>query len=164
MSRTVQAAQDIIHNTPKGIDKDKNPFHIPQVYVDGLDDFLAMVDTLEPALKTARDEIITTQSVSFYPGLGELFCPGSKLLCYPDGMDGSPLGCSIVQSWYAEDTNAATGKTKRRFVLVIEFVVSVGEELVFVAASDVYPEFHDPTRNVPLKDLTHVSSRPGSTV
>lgn len=38
---------------------------------------------------------------------------------------------------------------------VIEFIVSVGEELVFVAASDVYPEFHDPSRNLPLKDLSH---------
>jgi len=44
---------------------------------------------------------------------------------------------------------------KRRFILVVEFIVSVGEELVFVAASDVYPEFHDTSRNVPLKDLTH---------
>jgi hypothetical protein len=45
---------------------------------------------------------------------------------------------------------------KRRFILVIEFLVSVVDELVFVvAASEVYPEFHDPTRNVPIKDLTH---------
>ena len=44
---------------------------------------------------------------------------------------------------------------KRRFILVIEFMVSVGDEVVFVAASDVYPEFHDPSRNVPIKDLTH---------
>jgi hypothetical protein len=34
-------------------------------------------------------------------------------------------------------------------------VVSVGDELVFVAATDVYPEYHDLTRNVPVKDLTH---------
>jgi hypothetical protein len=44
---------------------------------------------------------------------------------------------------------------KRRFILVIEFMVSVGSEVVFVAASDVYPEFHDPSRNVPIRDLTH---------
>jgi DNA replication protein DnaC len=44
---------------------------------------------------------------------------------------------------------------KRRFILVIEFMVSVGDEVVFVAASDVYPEFHDPSRNVPIRDLTH---------
>jgi hypothetical protein len=157
LSRTVQVAQDIQHDTPKGDDKEKNPFRIPQIHVDSLDNFLATIDSLEPALKTARDEIDNTQTVSFYPGLGELFRPGSKLLCYPEGMEGSPLGCSCVQSWYAEETNTATNKTKRRFVLVVEFVVSVGEELVFVAATDVYPEFHDPTRNVALKDLTHVS-------
>mmetsp|Transcript_58525 Transcript_58525/g.143179 ORF Transcript_58525/g.143179 Transcript_58525/m.143179 type:complete len:877 (+) Transcript_58525:96-2726(+) len=155
LSRTSEVTQDIKHDTPTGDDKTKNPFRIPQIHVDGLDNFLEMVDELEPALKVARDEIANTQSVSFYPGLGELFCPGSKLLCYPEGMEGSPLGCSCVQSWYAEDVNTATNKTKRRFVLVVEFVVSVGEELVFVAASDVYPEFHDPSRNVPLKDLTH---------
>ena len=34
-------------------------------------------------------------------------------------------------------------------------MVSVGDELVFVAATDVYPEFHDPSRSVPLRDLTH---------
>ena len=138
----------------------KNPFRIPQVHVEGLTEFLQQVDRLVPALQQARDEIEQTQTVSFYPGLGELFCPGSKLLCYPEGMEGSPLGCSCVQSWYAEELNKATNKMKRRFVLVIEFVVSVGDELVFVAASDVYPEFHDPTRNVPLKDLTHRKLQP----
>lgn len=49
----------------------------------------------------------------------------------------------------------ATNQIKRRFILVIEFMVSVGDEVVFVAASDVYPEFHDPSRNVAIKDLTH---------
>ena len=126
-----------------------------QVAIDGLDDFLAKIEQVIPELAVARTEIETTQSVSFYPGLGELFCPGSKLVCYPEGMEGSPLGCSCVQSWYSEDHNQATGKTKRRFVLVIEFIVSVGEELVFVAMTDVYPEFHDTSRNLPLKDLSH---------
>jgi DNA replication protein DnaC len=70
-------------------------------------------------------------------------------------MEGSPLGCSCVQSWYSEENNPATNKIKRRFVLVLEFVVSVGDELVFVAATDVYPEFHDASRNAPIKDLTH---------
>lgn len=50
---------------------------------------------------------------------------------------------------------------KRRFILVIEFMVSVGDEVVFVAASDVYPEFHDPSRNVPIRDLTHRKLLPG---
>jgi len=135
--------------------EEKNPYRIPQVRVDGLTEFLAEIEKLVPGLEQARDEIEQVRTVSFYPGLGELFCPGSKLLCYPEGMEGSPLGCSCVQSWYAEELNKATGKVKRRFVLVIEFIVSVGDELVFVAASDVYPEFHDPTRNVPLKDMTH---------
>eukprot|EP00978_Attheya_sp_CCMP212_P042804 scaffold267418_cov47-Attheya_sp.AAC.1 len=130
-----------------------NPFRIPQVHVQGLDEFLQEIETQAPSLHQARHEIDTTQTVSFYPGLGELFCPGSKLLCFPEGV--GELGCSIVQSWYVEEENKATGQTKRRFVLVVEFIVSVGEELVFVAASDVYPEFHDPNRNVPLKDLTH---------
>ncbi|KAG7367454.1 phospholipid-translocating P-type ATPase, flippase [Nitzschia inconspicua] len=132
-----------------------NAWRIPQVHVEGLDEFLAKIEELTPALKQARDEIENDQTVSFFPGLGEFFTPGSKLLCHPEGMEGSPLGCSCVQSWYAEETNQATGKVKRRFVLVIEFIVSVGDELVFVAASDVYPEFHDTSRNMPIKDLTH---------
>ena len=142
-------------NNTSHSNNNKNPFRIPRVRVDGLDEFLKQVETLCPSLQQARHEIHQTQSVSFYPGLGELFCPGSKLLCYPQGMESSPLGCSVVQAWYAQDLNKATQKIKRRFVLVVEFIVSVGDELVFVAASDVYPEFHDPSRNVPLKDLTH---------
>jgi hypothetical protein len=71
-------------------------------------------------------------------------------------MEGTPLGCSVVQNWYDEEVNTITNKVKRRFILVIEFLVSVGDELVFVAASDVYPEFHgDPSRNVSIKDLQH---------
>lgn len=138
-----------------GDSEDKNVYRIPQIRVDGLEEFLQEIETLFPSLQQARDDIEQSQTVSFYPGLGELFCPGSKLLCYPEGMEGSPLGCSCVQSWYAEELNKATGKVKRRFVLVVEFIVSVGDKLVFVAASDVYPEFHDPSRSVPLKDLTH---------
>lgn len=126
-----------------------------QVHVDGLEVFLKKIESLTPSLQQARDEIERTESVSFYPGLGELFSPGSQLLSFPAGMEGSPVGCSCVQSWYAEDLNPATQTTKRRFVLVLEFCISVGTELVFVAATDVYPEFHDPTRNVPVKDLTH---------
>jgi hypothetical protein len=120
-------ANAIINNNNNN---NNNPFRIPQVRVDGLDDFLNKVETLYPSLQQARDEIQQTQTVSFYPGLGELFCPGSKLLCYPEGMGAAnPLGCSCVQSWYAEDLNKATGKVKRRFVLVVEFIVSVGDEV-----------------------------------
>ncbi len=115
-------------------DNKKNTIQVTiEVAIDGLDDFLGKIEEVVPELALARTEIETTQSVSFYPGLGELFCPGSQLVCYPEGMEGSPLGCSCVQSWYSEDHNQATGKTKRRFVLVIEFIVSVGDELVFVA-------------------------------
>lgn len=131
-----------------------------QVRVDGLEAFLEKIEQLTPSLQQARDEIETTESVSFYPGLGELFSPGSKLLSFPAGMEGSPVGCSCVQSWYAEDLNPATQTIKRRFVLVLEFCISVGTELVFVAATDVYPEFHDPTRNTPIKDLTHRKLQP----
>jgi DNA replication protein DnaC len=133
----------------------KNPFRIPQIRVEGLDEFLAEIERLVPELKQAREEIEQTQSVSFYPGLGELFSPGSKLLCHPEGMEGSPMGCSCVQSWYVEDLNKATNQMKKRYILVIEFIVSVGDELVFVAASEVYPEYHDTTRNALIKDLTH---------
>merc|ERR1712176_1622238 len=56
--------------------------------------------------------------------------------------------------------NRATNKVKRQFILVIEFLISVGDELVFVAASEVYPEFHDLNRNVAIKDLTHVKLCP----
>jgi hypothetical protein len=133
---------------------------IPQVKVDELDAFLSKVEEAYPALAQARDEIDKSQSVSFYPGLGELFVPGSQLVCHPEGMEGSPLGVSCVQSWYAEDLNKATNKVKRRFILVMEFIVSVGDELVFVAATDVYPEFHDPTRNQPIRYLTHRKLRP----
>ncbi len=131
-----------------------------QVCVDGLEAFLEKIESLTPTLQQARDEIATTESVSFFPGLGELFSPGSQLLAFPAGMEGSPVGCSCVQSWYAEEWNPATHTTKRRFVLVLEFCISVGTELVFVAATDVYPEFHDPTRNVPIKDLTHRKLQP----
>ena len=127
----------------------------PQVIVEGLDDFLQEVEKQTPALEKARQEIHQTQTVSFFPGLGELFSPGSKLICHPDGMEGLPLGLSSVQCWYSEDLNPATNTMKRRFVLVMEFIVSVGDELVFVACTDVYPEFHDPNRNVPIKELTH---------
>mmetsp|Transcript_29171 Transcript_29171/g.67914 ORF Transcript_29171/g.67914 Transcript_29171/m.67914 type:complete len:812 (-) Transcript_29171:845-3280(-) len=156
LQRAGKVADRIAENsTVSGDGSNNNPYRIPQVKVEGLEDFLQKIEDLTPSLAQAREEIEKTQSVSFYPGLGELFSPGSKLLCYPDGMEGSPLGCSCVQAWYSEELNKATNKMKRRFVLVIEFMVSVGDELVFVAATDVYPEFFDPTRNVPLRDLTH---------
>jgi len=132
-----------------------NPLGIPQVRVDGLDDFLKEIERLYSSLARARSEIAETQTVSFYPGLGELFSPGAKLLCFPEGMEGSSLGCSCVQSWYEEELNKATNKIKRRFILFVEYMMSVGDEIVFVAASDVYPEFYDTTRNVPVKDLKH---------
>lgn len=128
---------------------------VPQVRVDALEEFLSHIEQHAPSLQLARNEISQTSSVSFYPGLGELFTPGSQLTCYPGGMEGTPLGCQVVQCWYDQEVNPATQKTKRRFILVVEFIVSVGDELVFVAASDVYPEFHDPNRNLPIKDLTH---------
>ncbi|KAL3930045.1 MAG: hypothetical protein SGBAC_011944 [Bacillariaceae sp.] len=148
------AAHERITNNDTTADE-SNPFEIPQIRVDGLDDFLSELEKLNPALLKARDEVLDTQTVSFYPGLGELFTPGAQLVCHPEGMEGSPLGCSCVQSWYTEELNKATNTMKRRFILVIEFMVSVGDEVVFVAASDVYPEFHDPSRNVPIRDLTH---------
>ena len=131
-----------------------NPYLVPQIRVEGLTQFLDEIENLVPALALARAEIEETQAVSFHPGLGELFTPGSKLICYPEGMEGTPLGVSTVQSWYDEEINHATNKVKRRFILVVEFLVSVGEELVFVAASEVIPEFHD-GRNVSIQDLSH---------
>jgi len=136
-------------------DNDERIMCIPQVQVDGLSDFLQTIEDLVPSLANAREEIKINQSVSFHPGLGELFRPGAMLVCYPDGMEGTPLGVSCVQSYYDEELNRATGKVKRRFILVVEFVVSVGTELVFVAASEVYPEFHDVGRNMPIRDLNH---------
>lgn len=138
-----------------GEEDGQNSFGIPTIRVDGLSEFLNKIEELYPALATARDEIANTQTVSFHPGLGELFAPGSSLICHPDGMEGTPLGVRVVQSWYDEELNRATNKLKRRFILVVEFVVSVGEELVFVAASEVYPEFHDAGRNMPMRDLNH---------
>ena len=136
-------------------DDDGKKICIPKVTVDGLSDFLQTIEDLVPSLAAAREEIKNTQSVSFHPGLGELFSPGAKLVCYPEGMEGTPLGVSCVQSYYDEELNRATNKVKRRFILVVEFVVSVGTELVFVAASEVYPEFHDVGRNMPIRDLNH---------
>jgi len=155
--KQVGRASELITNKNKSNDddNDKNPYRIPQIRVDGLNLFLQQLENLVPTLQQARNEIEQQQTVSYYPGLGELFTPGAKLVCHPEGMEGTPLGCSCVQSWYTEEVNKATNKLKRRFILVIEFVISVGDELVFVAASDVYPEFHDTTRNVPIKDLTH---------
>jgi hypothetical protein len=133
---------------------DNNPYLVPQIRVEGLTDFLQEIEALVPALAAARSEMEETQTVSFHPGLGELFLPGSKLICYPEGMEGTPLGVSVVQTWYDEELNRATNKVKRRFILVVEFLVSVGEELVFVAASEVIPEFHD-GRNMNMNELSH---------
>ena len=55
--------------SPTRLGNDDNPYTIPQVKVQGLDDFLQEVERLNPSLQQARDEIQTTQSVSFYPGL-----------------------------------------------------------------------------------------------
>ncbi|KAL7516404.1 hypothetical protein ACHAWX_001425, partial [Stephanocyclus meneghinianus] len=52
-----------------------------------------------------------------------------------------------------------TKKVKRRFVLVVEFLVSVGDELVFVAASEVFPEFPK-GRNVSVSELSHTRLDP----
>lgn len=134
---------------------ENNPHRIPQIRVEGITEFLNAVEELRPDLAAARAEIAESSTVSFHPGLGELFSPGSQLVCFPEGMEGTPLGVRCVQSWYDEETNRATGKVKRKFVLVVEFLVSVGEELVFVAASEVYPEFHDAGRSAPLRDLNH---------
>jgi len=137
---------------------------IPQVDVEQLDEFLETLDTLVPELARSRKEIEETQSVSFYPGLGEFFTPGSKILCFPDGMEGSPLGCTVVQSWYVEEeVSSSTSfkqqqqpkKIKRRFVMCVEYIISVGDALVFVAATDVYPEFPNVNRNMPIRELTH---------
>jgi hypothetical protein len=141
-------------------DDPSRPLLVPQVRVHGLEDFLGEIERLVPALQQAREEIKSTGTVSFFPGLGEHFAPGSKLTCFPTGMEGTPLGCQVVQCWYDQPDPPGGGlappvKAKKRFVLVVEFVVSVGDELVFVAASDVYPEFVDPNRNVPAKDLAH---------
>ena len=157
ISRCNNASDRVAKNDPSsgGNENDKNPYHIPSVRVEGLSDFLNKIEELVPALAAARDEIEKAQTVSFHPGLGELFSPGSRLVCFPEGMEGSPLGVQCVQSWYDEEVNRATNKVKRRFILVVEFIVSVGTELVFVAASEVYPEFHDAGRNVPVRDLNH---------
>eukprot|EP00986_Skeletonema_menzelii_P002509 scaffold678_cov146-Skeletonema_menzelii.AAC.17 len=143
------------NGTAAGDDNGNRLYSIPKVTVGGLSEFLQTIEDLVPSLHLAREEIASTQSVSFHPGLGELFSPGAKLVCYPEGMEGTPLGVSCVQSWYDEELNRATNKVKRRFILVVEFVVSVGTELVFVAASEVYPEFHDVGRNMPIRDLNH---------
>mmetsp|Transcript_29693 Transcript_29693/g.59406 ORF Transcript_29693/g.59406 Transcript_29693/m.59406 type:complete len:867 (-) Transcript_29693:53-2653(-) len=148
-------ATDIVAKGRSDGNTQQNPYHIPQVRVQGLAAFLNKIEEMCPALGVARDEIRNTQTVSFHPGLGELFSPGAKLICFPEGMEGTPLGVSCVQSWYDEELNRATNKVKRRFILVVEFMVSVGEEIVFVAASEVYPEFHDLSRNVPVRDLNH---------
>mmetsp|Transcript_7157 Transcript_7157/g.10452 ORF Transcript_7157/g.10452 Transcript_7157/m.10452 type:complete len:701 (+) Transcript_7157:517-2619(+) len=155
VSDRVVVAKKMNKAAADGDDDDDNMF-IPKVKVDGLNEFLEEIESLVPSLAAAREEIKNTQSVSFHPGLGELFSPGAKLVCYPEGMEGTPLGVSCVQSWYEEELNRANpSKVKRRFILVVEFVVSVGTELVFVAASEVYPEFHDVGRNMPIRDLNH---------
>jgi hypothetical protein len=69
----------------KQIFNNRNPYRVPQIQVDGLNEFLQQLNQLYPSLQIARNEINMTQTVSFYPGLGELFTPGSKLTCYPEG-------------------------------------------------------------------------------
>ena len=103
------------------------------INVDGLDDFLAKIESLQPQLLEARG----AETISFFPGIGELYTPGTKLLCHPDGLDGTPVGCTCVQGWYAEENN----NKKLRYVLVVEFTVSCGDAVVVVAASEVIPEF-----------------------
>jgi ATPase family associated with various cellular activities (AAA) len=122
------------------------------VVIDSLDSFLAMIASHAPDLAEARALISTTGTTNFYPGLGELYVPGTKVISYPGSLYGSPLGSTVVQSWYSEESNAATHQTKRSFVLVIEFVVSVGTKLVTVAATDVYPDFPN---TIGLHQLSH---------
>jgi len=126
-----------------------------QVQVEGLDEFLQEIEKQNPSLQAARDEINNQQTVNFYPGLGELYSPGTKVLCHPEGLEGNPLACSVVQGWYASEPHPSSGPPKRRYVLVLEFCISVGPELCFVAASDVYPEFHDASRSQPVSELQH---------
>jgi hypothetical protein len=69
---------------------DNNPYLVPNIRVEGLTEFLQEIEALVPSLAGARSEIEETQTVSFHPGLGELFTPASKLICYPEGMEGTP--------------------------------------------------------------------------
>ena len=76
LQRAGQVADVVANVTPSNNNKEegggtnKNPYRIPQVKVQGLEDFLQKIEELEPSLKQARDEIEQTQSVSFFPGLG----------------------------------------------------------------------------------------------
>jgi hypothetical protein len=81
LQRTGKVSDAVSKNKKEG--NDKNSYRIPQIRVDGLADILKAVDDISPSLQQARKEIEESQSVSFHPGLGELFTPGSKLLCHP---------------------------------------------------------------------------------
>ena len=69
-------------NNNNNDNKNKNLYRIPQVQVEGLEDFLQAIEDLVPTLKQARDEIEQTQSVNFYPGLGvSSYCFGCCCYC-----------------------------------------------------------------------------------
>lgn len=116
----------------------KNP--TASVEVDGLDDFLAKIESLEPQLRSSTTPPAAADTISFFPGIGELYTPGTKLLCHPEGLDGTPVGCTCVQGWYAAKENNSNS-SKLQYVLVVEFTVSCGDAIVVVAASEVIPEF-----------------------
>ena len=164
--------KEVVKNKTEKNISNKNPYRIPQIHVDRLDEFLAAVARLAPSLGKAREEIAKTQCVNFYPGLGEL-SPGSKVICYPEGTTTSPpVGCKVVRCWYDYDEEIKSDKemarpqqtVRRRFILEVEFIVSVGNELVFVTATDIYPDFNNiPPRSqkvVPLRDLRHRKLHP----
>jgi hypothetical protein len=89
------------------------------VQVRHLDLFLKTIDDLTPELKQARDEISPSAEVgptehnpspeleirmnnaccTFFPGMGEAFKPGTKVVTYPENMQGAALGMNVVQSW-----------------------------------------------------------------
>ncbi|CAD7957564.1 unnamed protein product [Amoebophrya sp. A120] len=82
----------------------------------------------------------------------EVFRPGTKVVTYPENLQGAALGATVVQSSYTEEISRASGKTRRTFVLMLEFIVSVGDTLAFVGISEPYSEFEG---SQPLKAFRH---------
>lgn len=111
------------------------------VAVRELDSFIDTVERHTAAIQEQQDEIAKLNTCSFFPGMQEAYLPGTKVVTFPENMQGAPLGATVVQSYYQEDTSRASGKVKRTFVLVLEFVVSLGDTLSFVGISEPYSEY-----------------------
>lgn len=178
--RALRREMELYNAAPAGVEEDEaNRFNeillscAMRVYqrpveVRDLDDFLHKVEESCPQIAECRAQLSSLSvargvggaagaapgycGVDFYPGLGECFPPGAQVVTAPENLDGALVGARVVQSYYTEEVAKATKKVKRSFILMLEFVASVGDKLAYIGMSDVYTEFDGKMR---VQDLRH---------